>query len=63
LGGETYVLETCALVIFQKPVLCAKVAVAEPAVPDDALRGRLALFECAAGLDRHDVGLGSGFRV
>ncbi|RYC58896.1 hypothetical protein CHU98_g7313 [Xylaria longipes] len=42
---ETYVFETRALVILQEPMLRAEVAVAEPAVSNDPLRGGPALLE------------------
>lgn len=44
------VLKTLALVVFQQAMLAAKVAIAEAAVADDALRRILALFEIAADL-------------
>lgn len=50
------VFETCALVVFQEPVLRAVVAVTEPTISDDPLRSSLALLECTARFNRHGGG-------
>lgn len=55
------ILETGALVIFQHAVVAAKVALAEGAVADDALRGGFAVFEGAFDLlGRHAAADGEG---
>lgn len=47
------IFETGALVVLQESVLRAEVAVAEPAIPNNPLRGSLALLECATRFHRH----------
>lgn len=43
------ILQSTTPMILQHAMFPAKVSLAEGAVPDDALRGFLAVFECAAG--------------
>lgn len=53
----THVVQAGALVILEQPVLAAEVAVAEAAVPRDALRLVLAILEGASDLlGRHFLG-------
>jgi len=56
------VFQAAALVILEQAVAAAEMALAEAAVPDDALGGLLALLGGAADLlGRHDVGrVGAG---
>lgn len=54
--GMTYVFETRALVVFQQSVLRTVVAVTEPTISNDPLRGGLALLECTARFNRHGGG-------
>lgn len=50
------VFETRALVVFQQSVLRTVVAVTEPTISNDPLRGGLALLECTARFNRHGGG-------
>lgn len=52
-AATTYVFQVLALVVLQQPVLAAEAALAEVAVPRDALRGRAAALERAADLLGH----------